>query len=865
MCWLFARRPGRVRSFCLSGRAAAVAEPLEPRRLLAASITLQGSTMVIHGDENIASIMSVYHQTVGSLQVIAADIQVQTNPVTQIHNDFLTSQVASVRIDGGNGTDQANVYSDVGKPVMLTDPQASDNDLFRFYGSNGSDTIQIGISGQFMLTCGATAVNIGSFFERVEVLGFDGNDNVHLAGDFFTPTDIYGMGGSDTVDLDHFHNVYKHGLDPGFSTYPVTFDGGGGGTDTLNVNDQAATASTYALPNYTGYPRLQSFDVVNGVVGADLRFINFNAVNVNAGSQGDAFTAAVTSPGMNVTFNGNDGDDSLAVGNFLNSINSPLTFNGGAGSDSMSINNSGFNLNCFYDFGDTFLKFGSISASQTAIIYSGIESKSLVATPFADSIRVEPTDGNLTIDGGTGYDSLSYVGGVTVNAPDRYIITSSSVNYLRRLQPNGGVFGQLNSIAYPNIEVYILYGSDARNNYEVNSTPANTAFTIFAGFGDDYLQMGDASNVVDNIRSQVSFIGMDGANTAIVNDTGDSSGDILHLSETAVGHYPGDTLFGPGGMLIFSDLATLTINLGPGSDAVYAVPNPTTNVIINGGGPSGAAPLDSQGPAAGPLPGVIPGDELILGFATATSPAFTAGGAGAGSYTFANRHPLSYSGIEFKFVDSVAPTGVAGAFLFDAPTPTVSVQFSEDVSSLLVADQLDVYNDTLGVDLPPAQSVSYDKVSNTARFAFASLPDGNYTGTLLSGLSDLAGNSMTDDFVFHFFVLAGDANRDRSVGFADLVVLAQNYGASGQPFSKGDFNYDGTVNFADLVLLAQHYGTSLPPLPAGAPPILAATALVAPAAIAPSPQSARSAKAIFSVKPLAVAAPPKAKPRHSRR
>src|SRR5205823_13178812 len=132
----------------------------------------------------------------------------------------------------------------------------------------------------------------------------------------------------------------------------------------------------------------------------------------------------------------------------------------------------------------TFLKFGSISASQTAILYSGVETKSLVAAPFSDSIRVEPTDGHLTIDGGTGYDTLSYVGGVTVNAPDRYVITSSSVSYLRRLQPNGPIFGQLNSIAYPNVEVYVLYGSDARNNYEVNSTPPNTAFTIFAGFGD---------------------------------------------------------------------------------------------------------------------------------------------------------------------------------------------------------------------------------------------------------------------------------------------------------------------------------------------------------------------------------------------
>jgi hypothetical protein len=59
--------------------------------------------------------------------------------------------------------------------------------------------------------------------------------------------------------------------------------------------------------------------------------------------------------------------------------------------------------------------------------------------------------------------------------------------------------------------------------------------------------------------------------------------------------------------------------------------------------------------------------------------------------------------------------------------------------------------------------------------------------------------------------LAGDANKDGKVSFADLVAVAQNYGTAGNPddyIAGGDFNGDGTVDFADLVAVAQHYGLS---------------------------------------------------------
>lgn len=61
--------------------------------------------------------------------------------------------------------------------------------------------------------------------------------------------------------------------------------------------------------------------------------------------------------------------------------------------------------------------------------------------------------------------------------------------------------------------------------------------------------------------------------------------------------------------------------------------------------------------------------------------------------------------------------------------------------------------------------------------------------------------------------LAGDANMDGKVTFADYVILANNFGQTGT-WTEGDFNGDGEVTFADYIQLANNFGQSNAPEPA---------------------------------------------------
>lgn len=206
----------------------------------------------------------------------------------------------------------------------------------------------------------------------------------------------------------------------------------------------------------------------------------------------------------------------------------------------------------------------------------------------------------------------------------------------------------------------------------------------------------------------------------------------------------------------------------------------------------------------------------------------------------------------FGLHDVRAPAIFAAQFLYESGPIAVRVVFDENVAASLAAGDLQLTNLTTGQVIPQAQVIlNYTAATGVASFTFSgnTLPDGNYRATMAaSQVTDASNNALAESLSLDFFVLAGDANRDRAVNFFDLTALAANYGLSNRAMADGDFNGDGTVNFFDLTALAANYGATLP-----APSEPVAGAPLAAAAEPLAPSASEPATAVESSAPVAAA------------
>ena len=113
---------------------------------------------------------------------------------------------------------------------------------------------------------------------------------------------------------------------------------GGGGTDTLNVDDSGdADGNIGALT----HSRITGLGMAEGIVYATVE-----AIEINLGSGDDTFNVRSTSAGTGTQVNGNDGDDSLIVSSdpengTLEGIRGDIHFDGGDGSNNMILSDRG--------------------------------------------------------------------------------------------------------------------------------------------------------------------------------------------------------------------------------------------------------------------------------------------------------------------------------------------------------------------------------------------------------------------------------------------------------------------------------------------------------------------------------------------
>ncbi len=199
-------------------------------------------------------------------------------------------------------------------------------------------------------------------------------------------------------------------------------------------------------------------------------------------------------------------------------------------------------------------------------------------------------------------------------------------------------------------------------------------------------------------------------------------------------------------------------------------------------------------------------DSLTLQLNTGTVGTFS------GNVSFTDSAP-SQSSFSFPITGTVTdppPTLAGGSFNDDQSPPTVSFQFSKTIQSLS-SSNLAVSN----LDGGAAPSVTgYSYANNIGTFTLdSSLVDAHFRATL-NGVQDLLGTALAGNNALDFSFLTADANGDGVVNAADFVVVATNFGLTGNvKFSQGDFNYDGTVNALDFNALAANFGATM--LPAG--------------------------------------------------
>ena len=448
-----------------------------------------------------------------------------------------------------------------------------------------------------------------------------------------------------------------------------------------------------------------------------------------------------------------------------------------------------------------------------------------------DTLRINAAAARpVSFQGGTGTDSLYF----TASSADDVIAIISSITS----SIGGGIINPksvtISAVEYRRVDAGA--GNDTITLLDTNSFLTDQ--NINGEDGDDSFIVGDPTKT-GTWTGRAQFAGGNGNDSVVYNDQLSNAPSTYTLTAAKMSGTTGFNF----------DQATIeliTLNTGKFSDKIDVTPATTAAMIINAGNPGNTQ---------------IPADRL--GLQPSTSGAtLTLTAVDSGGYQFSDgRLQVQFTGIEqLGPNDFVRPTVTTAAFSFAGTQQSFDVAFSENVLGSVDLADLQVTNlDTSQV--LPAGAFSLKITGNLATATTASwvplstLPDGHYRARVVAkGIADPSNNTIASDTVRDFFILAGDADHDGTIGFSDLVAVAQNYGkTTNVTFAQGDFNYDGAVNFADLVVVAQKYGITTPSAAAA----VVASSFQFPVAASSIRGNHATSQPVFSVIPVAKPAPQK--------
>jgi Ca2+-binding RTX toxin-like protein len=500
-------------------------------------------------------------------------------------------------------------------------------------GAGGNDTVIAATDTDFVLRDDSLArLGLGTLsllgIEQATLAGGASSNTLDLSG--WTGTGSFdGGSGSDTIQAAN---------DANFTLADGSLARSGAGTFGLSGIEAAnliggASDNTFIVSGWTGT------GTIDGSAGSDtLRAVNdgdFTLVD-NALTRSNAGTLSLQHIEV-CDLTGGAGDNSFSVTGWTG----VGTFDGLGGNDSLTAANDG-------DFG---LDLGTLARSGLGTLtLSNIEAVDLVGGPSANQFTVNRWTGNVTMNGGAGNDSFDLGGapdslaeligtfvvlGDADTSGDSLVVhdAASLASAAYSISATAVVRSGGPTINYAGIEQLSVHGGSAGNLIIVSSTLASTPLLIFAGTGDDLIVIDSngplPGGIADDVQSAITLDGEAGNDDIIIEDSSDTTGDAVQVTPTTVGLT--GTLFSNGGSVTYSSIRSVTLNLGSGTtgDIVSLKPSGTTSFFVNGNNPSAS-----------------PGDSLNLNFLGISGHHLATTGSGAGTWTFDNAQPVSYTGIE---------------------------------------------------------------------------------------------------------------------------------------------------------------------------------------------------------------------------
>ena len=396
-----------------------------------------------------------------------------------------------------------------------------------------------------------------TFDQPLEIDGGGGNDTFTIGEEGFpatfnAPVRLDGQDGNDTFNWYGVNNVYFGDV------HPVTLVGGGG-ANTLAIDDKARSASPYYYDIYSN--RITEAQAGLGV-WVDLQYEQMSSVSVSAGDNNDLFNVWGTSSDITGAFSilGNGGNNLVVVhphdeaGNAT--ILGPLDVDGATGNDGLEVDDSGRTADGEYLITNSggatnivgvgpqvisahanvervSLKTGSGNDTVNLESYLSNTTALSIATGAGDDVLwLSRLNGNLfsniasfidlAFDGGTGDDTF-FVSNVGNSLAGTYTRDGATLNVGR-----DGTAYSLN-VSPTNFEVMTIAAGLGDDQFYLESLPAGQALNLFGNWGYDTLSIGHTGHNTQAVLGAVYFDAENGGGGIVIDDSANTTGTQFHI------------------------------------------------------------------------------------------------------------------------------------------------------------------------------------------------------------------------------------------------------------------------------------------------------------------------------------------------